>query len=199
MNIVSIDFDIIMAPSIELYRSLGNKPSYDNYYSNLFNADLTIYSKLTNWLLNNIPNLNETDIYFIESHEQIVNFLPKDTDISLFNIDHHHDLGYAPSEELDKDNFSLDCGNWGLYLLKNKLINNYTWIKNKNSIKNFNNKYYYNSKCFYDFDLNNLKPNKIIICLSAPWVPEQYHVLFNLWMNMASKLKYTNYYLIENH
>lgn len=198
MNIVSIDFDIIMAPSIELYKSIeySNLP-YENYYIDLFKADLIIYQKLTNWLLNNIPNLNETDIYFIESHEQIINFLPKDNNISLCNIDHHHDLGYGPPAELDKE--PLNCGNWGLYLLKNNLIHDYTWIKNGNSERKFHNKYYYNSKCFYDFDLNKLKPDRIIICLSSPWVPRQYHALFNLWIDMAGKLKDTNYYLIENN
>lgn len=198
MNVVSIDFDIIMAPSIELYGSFGQKQPYEDYYMNLFNADLVIYNKITNWLLNNVPNLNETDIYFIESHEQIINFLPKDDNIALFNIDHHHDLGYKSPKDLDEEDLSLDCGNWGLYLLKNNLITNYTWIKNSNSSKSFYNKYSYNSKCFYDFDLNKLKPNKIIICLSAPWVPEQYYPLFNLWIDMISKIKNTNYYLIEN-
>ena len=68
MNVVSIDFDIIMAPSIELYKSFEQPKLYEDYYSNLFNADLVIYNKLTNWLLDNIPNLNETYIYFIKSH-----------------------------------------------------------------------------------------------------------------------------------
>ena len=198
MNVVSIDFDIIMAPSIELYKSFEQPKLYEDYYTNLFNADLIIYNKLTNWLLDNIPNLNKNDIYFIESHEQIIDVLPKDNNICLINIDHHHDLGYGPPEELDKDNLPLNCGNWGLYLLKNNLINDYTWIKNGNSIKSFYNKYYYNQKYFYDLDLSRLKPDKIIICLSTPWVPERYHTLFNLWIDIASKLKDTNYYLIEN-
>jgi hypothetical protein len=69
MNIVSIDFDIIMAPSIELYNSFEQKTLYEDYYFNLFNADLVIYSKLTEWLLKWIPEINPSDIHFIESHE----------------------------------------------------------------------------------------------------------------------------------
>jgi hypothetical protein len=69
MNIVSIDFDIIMAPSIELYNSFEHKSLYEDYYFNLFNADLVIYSKLTEWLLKWIPEINPSDIHFIESHE----------------------------------------------------------------------------------------------------------------------------------
>ena len=53
-------------------------------------------------------------------------------------------------------------------------------------------------KLLKEFNLNSLKPDKIIICLSTPWVPERYHTLFNLWIDIASKLKDTNYYLIEN-
>lgn len=198
MNIVSIDFDIIMAPSIELYRNFNDQIPYDNYYLNMFNADLVMYSKLTDWLLTWIPQIGINNIYFIESHEQIINFIPKEEQVSLINIDHHHDVGYN-SEELEEKNFPINCGNWGLYLLKNNLINNYTWIKNNNSIRYFNNKYYFNSKCFYDYDLSELKPDRIIICLSSPWVPRKYHTLFNLWINIASKLNNTQYYLIENN
>lgn len=198
MNIVSIDFDIIMAPSIELYNSFEQKTLYEDYYFNLFNADLVIYSKLTEWLLKWIPEINSSDIHFIESHEQIVNFIPNSTEVCLFNIDHHHDLGYAPPEELEKENFQLNCGNWGWYLLKNNLINNYIWIKNGNSRKCFNDKCNFNSKNFYDFDLSELKPDKIIICLSTPWVPEHYHSLYNVWMSIAGKLNNNQYYLIEN-
>ena len=112
MNIVSIDFDIIMAPSIELYRNLEHK-YYDDYYLSLFNADLMMYSKLTDWLLNTIPEVGLDKIYFIESHEQIINLLPKNESISLINIDHHHDMGYSP-EELEGKDFNINCGNWGL-------------------------------------------------------------------------------------
>lgn len=198
MNIVSIDFDIIMAPSIELYGSFENKQFYENYYNNLFNADLLIYTKLTEWLLQHFPTVGQDNIYFIESHQEIVNFIPKDEENLLINIDHHHDLGYGPPQELEKPITNLNCGNWALHLLQNKLIKDYVWIKNNNS-KNGYCKYNFNSKFFYNYNLNELKPDRIIICLSSPWVPQQYHSLFYLWMNMASKLNDTQYYLIENN
>ena len=44
MNIVSIDFDIIMAPSIQLYHVCNNEEIYEQYYKKLFNADLKLYS-----------------------------------------------------------------------------------------------------------------------------------------------------------
>ena len=197
MNIVSIDFDIIMAPSIELYRNFDWR-GYDNYYQNIFNADLTIYTKLTEWLLRWFPQVGQNNIYFIESHEQIIDFIPKDKVCSLINVDHHHDLGYAPFDQLDRDDFPVDCGNWALYLLKHNLINDYTWIKNGNSSRCQHYKYDFNSKLFYDFNFNELQPDRIIICLSSPWVPLHYHTLFNLWMTMAGKLNNTQYYLIEN-
>jgi hypothetical protein len=54
LNIVSIDFDIIMAPSIELYHNFEYNPRYAHYYLNFFNADLQIYNQLTKWLFSQI-------------------------------------------------------------------------------------------------------------------------------------------------
>lgn len=191
MNIVSIDFDIIMAPSIELYNNLQH--NYASYYEEMFNADLTIYNKITNWLLNILPQINTDDVVFIESHEQIVDFIPSGMPCDLINIDHHHDLGYGENAKEEP----LNCGNWGLYLLKDNKINNYIWIKNNNSIRPQYCGYNYKTKEFYNFNLSSLPADKIIICLSSPWVPQKYRPLFNLWMDMAGKLKDTNYFLQE--
>lgn len=201
MNIVSIDFDIIMAPSIQLYHVCNGEEVYEDYYKNLFNADLKMYTKLTNWLVEWITKVGVDNVYFIESHDQIVNFIPKQGEHTVINIDHHHDLGYGTDEEMaaNEENFHLDCGNWGYYLFKNNLIQNFIWIRNYNSSLCMHHKYPYNTKLFNHYNFNNLKADKIIICLSEPWVPKQYHTLFYSWMDIASKLNNTQYYLIENN
>ena len=52
MNVVSIDFDIIMAPSIEFYNNMtGNPKLFDNYLTKVFTADLIHYQRLTQWLV----------------------------------------------------------------------------------------------------------------------------------------------------
>ena len=44
MNIVSIDFDIIMAPSIEFYNGMASDPKlFDHYLTKVFTADLVHY------------------------------------------------------------------------------------------------------------------------------------------------------------
>jgi hypothetical protein len=48
MNIVSIDFDIIMAPSIEFYNNMtGNSDLFNNDLVKVFTADLVHYQRLT--------------------------------------------------------------------------------------------------------------------------------------------------------
>lgn len=194
MNIVSIDFDIIMAPSIEYYNSLNGDREY------IFNeplmknceADLAMYHKLSQWLYKKIKTLPAKDIIFIEDHHKIINHIPENEDVFLVNIDHHHDLGYS-QEDYEVTNENLDCGNWGKFLIQNNRIKNYIWLCNPNSSKNtFNYGAYHYLK---DFDIDNLVPDKIIICLSPPWVPHQYRNLFFNWMSAISAMKDTNYYL----
>ena len=87
----------------------------------------------------------------------------------------------------------LGCGNWGEYLLDNKLVKKYTWICNTNSNQ------YHEYNCSYNYidtmDLSNLQADKIIICLSPEWIPPQYRPLFYTWMSTIGILKDTNYYL----
>lgn len=194
MNIVSIDFDIIMKPSIECYNNIMmDREAYDPMLLNNFHADLTIYKKLTEWLIETIQLLPAENIIFIDSHEQIIKHIPMNEQIYLINIDHHHDMGYRPEDNSVEKDKNLHCGNWAKYLLKEKLINEYIWICNENSQKNFihNINFHYIS----EYNLNNLKANKIIICLSSPWIPNQFRPLFYTWMSIIATIKNTNYFL----
>lgn len=195
MNIVSIDFDIIMKPSIEYYNNVMNKEeAFASPLMQVCTADLTIYTKLTKWLIEMTKEMNADDIIFIESHEAIINYIPKDPKVRLINIDHHHDVGYHPTD-VDVDlGKNLHCGNWGKYLLKHNLIDDYIWICNENSQKNY---MYSSIKTHYisEYNLNSLKADKIIICLSNHWVPPQFRTLFYNWMDILSVLKNTIYFL----
>ena len=56
MNVLSIDFDIIMAPSINLYNNMVPGIRWDDLLKNLPNlattpADLNIYSSILRYLL----------------------------------------------------------------------------------------------------------------------------------------------------
>ena len=61
MNVVSIDFDIIMAPSIELYNNAnGNREQlFLNPTMKTCEADLAIYNKISFWLYNQVKYLSD--------------------------------------------------------------------------------------------------------------------------------------------
>ena len=67
MNILTIDFDIIMAPSIQLYNDIikgNNEWTIENMTEiypllNYVEADFEIYQKLTNFFLSSFYNQNE--------------------------------------------------------------------------------------------------------------------------------------------
>lgn len=71
-NIVTIDFDIIMAPCINLYNDLVPRISWNDFkvfpQMQLLTADLNHYQKLTNWILKISKKLSPTDIVVIEDH-----------------------------------------------------------------------------------------------------------------------------------
>ena len=193
MNVVSIDFDIIMAPSIEFYNHMsGNPELFDNYLTEIFPADLIHYQRLTKWLISQIKNLQENNIIFISSHDSLINYVSVED--TVINIDHHHDLGYPdPTNNAPK----IHCGNWAQYLLENNLIKDYIWIKNENSnpIKEFKgNIKEYN---FKTYQLNNLYADKIIICLSPEWIPKQYRPLFFSWIDILNEYFNTIYQVVE--
>ena len=190
MNIVTIDFDIIMAPSIAFYSHMASTTDVFNIpFTQAFPADFIHYQRLTKWLLSQIKNLSANDIIFISSHGQILDYI-NSQDV-IINIDHHHDLGYPTDTKQNQ----IHCGNWAGYLLENNLISDYIWIKNENSNQN---KLYENDIKQYNFsnyDLDKLVADKIICCLSPEWVPPQYRVLFFIWMDMLNEYYGVNYSL----
>ena len=124
-TIITIDFDIIMWPSIELYNHI-----IDGYIDKIqileqeipllkyANADLELYKKLTEYLVQ--KKKEKIPIEFIDSHEQVLNYIK--TPSVVINIDHHHDLGY---NEFQWDDKEIVCGNWAYKGLKNGQITNY--------------------------------------------------------------------------
>lgn len=184
-NILTIDFDIIMAPSIDLYNDglngkVWDKIEQNNLIAHLLNADNLHYQRLTNFLLFLTNKLNYKQIHFIASHEQIISFLNPNEKHVFVNIDHHHDLGY------DKEKKDLNCGNWGLFIPQ---LQHYMWINNLTSTFPMDNQIKYQSCFLKDYDLNNLSiPDEVFICYSEPWIPTAHRPLFFLWMDLCNYL-----------
>lgn len=191
MQILTIDFDIVMGPSANYYEFMPPHGRWeklkDDALTQLFYGDYICYYKLTNWLLQTIANgFPKEHLFFIFSHDKVASLLSKNEKYDIINIDHHHDISYSAEEA------PLECGNWVEYLYKQNCINSYTWIHNPNSCFPMPNKiktkvnFNYSHQNFNEFDLNSLKPDLIIICLSPEWVPPHIVPLFQIWMDMAS-------------
>ena len=65
MNVLSIDFDIIMAPSINLYNNMVPQTHWEDLLKSLPNlattpADLNIYSNILRYLLRTINKITST-------------------------------------------------------------------------------------------------------------------------------------------
>ncbi len=171
-KILTIDFDIVMAPSIEEYNHLIPSHSWEQILKILCKCpemDYEIYEIISYIIMQNLKNLSKDNIHFITNHKDIINFLPKE-EIILTNIDHHHDLGYPLSPKN-----KYDSSNWAQYLINTNRIKEYKWINNYSSVADGH--LYTHLKDYENFD-DFLNMDKIIICLSPDWVPNQYYYLY---------------------
>lgn len=190
-KILSIDFDIIMAPCIEIYNNMVPSLDWRELEKipqlKVLTADLIHYNRLTKYLIKLSNYIDKENIFFIENHAQIINYLKDDDQIDLINIDHHHDIGYFHK---DNENDKLNCGNWVGYLLDNNILSSYTWICNENSIDYKENKIIpYDKRYLFKLDLDTIPiPDKLIICLSEPWVPPNFRELFFVWIEIYNKI-----------
>ena len=185
-QIVTIDFDIIMGPSIGIYNNWvgGEDTTVDNIIKqfsclSLPDADLDKYRLLTHF----INSVDADKISFITRHREMERFVSEfDEPIELVNIDHHHDIDY-----FGKDTEEVLDGNWVKYYFDNNKISKYCWINNVNSdpptdevISKYPHEHFY----FSQEILDELHPDKLILCLSPEWVPSIYHPLFSLWREL---------------
>ena len=192
MKIVTIDFDIIMRPSIESYNYFINEEGcgidqLEEEFVHFQNcqADLSIYKFLTDFIL----NVESEKIFFISSHKDILQFV--NDSIDLINIDHHHDLGY--SNESYSEVFEISCGNWVEQLYREDKLKSYTWIHNQNSLPLIGDQAKIDNDLILSDEnemkkyLNNLAQHtdSLIICSSFPWVPSIYRPLFDTWHSIC--------------
>lgn len=194
MKVLSVDFDIIMAPDINLYNPIVPQENIEKVIQAHpllagLRADLNHYKKLVNLLLRVSKDISYSNICVSYSHEHIGKFLKDDNNLEIVNIDHHHDLGY----ESNKDYEICTCANWAGHFFKKGKIISYTWLNNSNSgiIPPPQQEDCFSSEQFCDIDENEYikkfgKPDKIFICLSPEWVPEQYHPLFYLMLDLLN-------------
>lgn len=194
MKVVTIDFDIIMEPSLIFYNQLVPaipwKELYKNAISNLFSADLIHYERLTKWIVDIFNLLPAENVKFIYSHNMAYELLKDYNNIELINIDHHHDYGYDKG-----DNSKVTCANWVKFLDQEKHLVSYLWVNNESSdtYQNASIK----SECLKKITLSNLKPDILIICLSPEWVPPRIQPLFDIWVFLYEQIYKQKCILLE--
>ena len=201
-NILTIDFDIIMYECEELYNNQVPHQSWEKLKNNpiysLFYGDLKLHHKLTKLLLKHTKLLSSNNFHFIESHENIINYLPKDENFSITNIDYHHDVAY---NEKDGENLinELSCANWVKYCSDNNYpISEYNWINADSSTyppEHLIQKFIKNIENVNIFNIKMHQYDEIIICLSCPWVPPNYQNLFFNWMDILGHIYNTTFIL----
>ena len=73
--------------------------------------------------------LGADKIFFITDHEEILKYLPKDKEFNLYNLDHHHDMGYE-----EKLSVRPQCGDWVCYAYKKYPMKKYYWVTDELSV-----------------------------------------------------------------
>lgn len=114
---------------------------------------------------------NATFLQVVE-HDEVVGVLEryKTKEADLWNIDYHHDLGYA--EILNE----LDCSNWVVHARAKKLIKKYTWVTQDDAEFPMRSPIRYNYASYKDLEDNQI-PNfdLVILVTSERYTPP------NLW------------------
>lgn len=202
INVLSIDFDYIMAPCINLYNHMCDGRENPTISWAIIERDLNIDNHLSydaNYLQMIIQLIlqgkkNKSTFITITEHQEIINYLKKadNYDISTFNvtnIDFHHDMMYNDDIQSILDFDEYNCTNWMGYLyLKNK-ISSGEWFKAPTSQlpspelmgKLFPENIDYNIRPSYELkDLLDKEYDYIFLCESPQWVPYQYQHLFEI-------------------
>ncbi len=186
MNILTIDFDIIMHWDINLYNdSVGEEVTIQDILNNCPNSSFTpqpdhfLYKYLTNFLNTYHKKYPDKKIYFIKSHEEIYkehkDLFPAE---EVYNIDQHHDLGYDDAE-------FMTCGNWAKVLYYKKDIKKYIWIYTDESDQ-YDHYFRFDKFNINVFNIDSLldKVDCIVICKSPEWVPDDAMQLCDLWEDL---------------
>lgn len=205
--VLTIDFDIVMAPSIGLYNDIiGDQKGIDSIIKQYplmeytFTADFFIYEAVTRALMNLFKKVPAKDVYFIKEHHSLIKLVEDMKDITLINIDHHHDIGYnrvLPTTKILRP----ECGNWVKYLSDKGLIKSYIWVNNENSdmpTGGLSKMYLEDEFSIKDgFDISGLEQvDKLIICNSPQWIPPNVQGLFMTWIGLAEEFYDTSFKII---
>lgn len=184
-NIISIDFDICMWQDIQIYNdsiSSASRDSVDRLVKTMpllgyVRFDAHAYRAIANILIEMKQLIGKDNIHFIINHEEILQYLPKDEEFNLYNIDHHHDMGYE-----EKIGVRPQCGDWVCHAYDKYPMKKYYWVSDDLGVEPDTDKYEVQRLRVNSFSYHNILPetSKVIVCLSPTWVPSQFYPLYDL-------------------
>ena len=207
-GILSIDFDYIMFPCINLYNDITSGGENATVIWEMLKRERGISDEFLLYdpkayraIIKLIKTIKDKDknieLISITEHDELVSeiALGDETKYDLVNIDFHHDIMYRPTDRKNLKNFgTYNCSNWVGYLMLNNKINSYTWIKAPNSSLydhkldgTYDIKFETESiRAIEDLDtfLSNHCFDKIFLCFSPQWVPYKYKHLYDLIIDL---------------
>lgn len=203
-KILSIDFDIIMYPCINLYDGeafIDESPTilWNKFYNKIFTGPTKICYDSN--VLMSIGKLihrasqNGATIIPIDSHEKIVEKLKNDenyddTVYDMVNIDFHHDVWYDKRDVQNTKVFdTYTCRDWLGYLHNHNKLNTHVWVKAPNSEGVMASPYEFTRVCHLDeiesFELDSF--DEIYFCFSPQWVPYEFKHLYDLIIALSER------------
>ena len=212
-KVLSIDMDYLMGPCINLYNDCAGSEEFQHgdFWENVdrirgidehlsFDERKLVF--LVELLAKQAKNLGKERFFFGEEHDMILEFLCGDKKkagevYDVYNVDHHHDIYYAPNQKEDVDRFDFAClADWVYYLGKNNKINKYYWVKNPNSaefpeqeIKNLTFPFDEETYCNDYAALLDIEFDYVFICRSNNYFPKKYNYLFDLLLKLVNSFK----------
>lgn len=212
-KVLSIDMDYIMGSCIQLYNDCVGSEQFENAnfwekmnqlrdIDKFLEYDRDKYIFVIDLFSRQLVYLDKDDIFFGKEHDSILEFLcgdpkKKDEIFDIYNVDHHHDLYYNPTQKSEVDRFDFAClADWVYYLGKNDKIHKYYWARNEKS-DCFRPEEEVNLAFPTDFDTYFERPERlreidfdyVFVCKSAEYFPLKFHHLFESLRVMASGIK----------
>ena len=176
LNVLSIDIDYAYSPSIAGYDDYieGSRISLDEQKRLLSDVDApqpavnqAKLDLIREVVLQKVAK--NTPFHMIENHNEILQLLPKNKELSIYNFDHHHDVFYPGWHTLEV----LDEGNWVSHL-GDYSIKSFYWIRNNDSEERMDNvslDFVWNE--IYLLDINTLPSFDLVVgCVSPHWTDE---------------------------
>lgn len=216
-KVLSIDMDFLMGPCINLYNDCAGNEEFHkgNYWEQLniirgidkhLSYDENKLVLIIELLATQLRKLSEDKFFFAEEHDMILEHLCREDNkneiFDIYNLDHHHDIYYAPEQKSEVDRFDFAClANWVYYLGKNEKINKYYWVRNENSMafpfEELRELTFPVDTDTYYRDLERLISevdfDYVFICRSSEYFPDKYNYLFDALLAMARAVKGWDY------